>query len=665
MSSMDVSRRRRVLAVACSVAATSGFVVVAAFDVRIRDAGRSDLAQLTPASAPFVLGIAATIFVGVALSLRTRHVVGPLFAALGLAMVCSGLLDGYTRLALIVEPGRLWGGSWLIYLDEGSFIPWLVLVTLILLVTPSGSLPGPRWRFLVIVAACAASTLLVTRSLLPGHFEAPYASVAHPWVWHVGAPLRVARDLAGVTLSVAPLAAAASLVLRFRQATGTERQQLRWVGFGAAVAGVALAVTAVGSAVDESSVVLVGSGVALAALPVATGVAVSRYRLFDLDRLVTRTVTWAVVTISLVLLWSSGVLVVSRLASARAGSALPASVATLVTALAAGPILRRVRDTADRHFRRRRYETLRTVAEYVGRPPGTTSTSTIERILATALEDPHLTVSYWLDGHDEYVDAGGHPCTPEADAVIVERDDVRIAAVSASAPRSLLEDACAVALPELAAARLRSALQLRIAEVTASRSRLTTVAAEERRNLERDLHDGAQQRLLAVLCALESTQRAEIGTNSSLSEAIELTRAALGELRDLAHGLRPVNLQDGGLEATLRGVVAGSPLPATIEVRGIPPEPGEEASAVAYYVVAEALTNAAKHAQATRGLVSLVRESGTLRVGVRDDGRGGADPRGSGLRGLSDRAEAIGGHLVVTSPDGDGTEIVVEIPCES
>jgi signal transduction histidine kinase len=144
---------------------------------------------------------------------------------------------------------------------------------------------------------------------------------------------------------------------------------------------------------------------------------------------------------------------------------------------------------------------------------------------------------------------------------------------------------------------LRSALQLRIAEVTASQARLSTVAAEERRNLERDLHDGAQQRLLAVLCALESTQRAG-GTNSSLGEAIDLTRAALGELRDLAHGLRPVNLQDGGLEATLRGLVGGSPLPATFQVSGIPPEPGEESAAVAYFVVSEALTNAAKHAYA-------------------------------------------------------------------
>jgi signal transduction histidine kinase len=662
---MEVSRRRLILAALGSVAATAGFAGIAAFDIRIRDSGRPDLAQLTPTSTPFVLGIAATVFVGVALTLRVRHPIGPLFVALGLAMTCSGLLDGYNRLALIVEPDRFPGASWLIYLDEGSFIPWLFLVTLILLVIPSGALPGPRWRPFVDGTGVAAITLLITRSLIPGHFGAPYASVAHPWVWHVGAPLLVVRGVSGTLLSAAPLVAAMSLVVRFRRATGTERQQLRWVGFGALVGAVALAVTAVGSALELDSVVLVGSGVALAALPLATGVAVSRYRLFDLDQLVSRTVTWAVVTICLVLLWSSGVLVVSQLASARATSALPASIATLVTALAAGPILRRVRDVVDRQFRRRRYEAMRTVAEYVGRPPGASSLTTIERVLATAVEDPALRIGYWLDDRGEYVDAGGHPCLPGFDAVIVERDDVRIAAVSSSAPRSLLEDACAVGLPELAAARLRSALQLQIAEVTASRARLSTVTAEERRNLERDLHDGAQQRLLAVLCALEATQRADGSTSSSLHDAIDLTRAALAELRDLAHGLRPVNLQDGGLEATLRGLVGGSPLPATLEVRGISPEPGEEAAAVAYYVVAEALTNAAKHAQATRALVVLSSQFGTLRVAVRDDGKGGADSGGGGLRGLSDRAEAIGGCLVVTSRDGDGTEILVEIPCGS
>lgn len=665
MTFMDVSTRRRALVAVCSAVAASGFAAIAAFDIQIRDSDRPELAQLSLASAPFVLGIAATVFVGVALTLRTRNLVGPLFVALGLAMVASGMLDGYTRLALVVEPDRFPGASWLIYLDEASFIPWLLLVTLILLVTPTGALPSPRWRPFATTVAIAAGTLLITRSLIPGHFADPFASVAHPWVLHAGAPLLVVRGLAGVILSAAPLVAATSVLLRFRLARGTERQQLRWVVFGAAVAGVGLGVTAAGATLELDSAILLGSGVALAAIPVATGIAVSRYRLFDLDELVSRTLTWVVVTIALVLLWSSGVLVISRLASARADSALPASIATLVAALAAGPLLRKVRDAVDRRFRRRRYDALRTVAEYVGRPPGTTSTSTIEGILAEAVEDPELTVGYWLDDRGEYVDSDGVVCEPDADAVVVERDNVRIAAVSSSTVRSLLEDACAIALPELAAARLRSALQLRIAEVTASRARLSTVTVEERRNLERDLHDGAQQRLLAVLCALESTQRAEGGTNASLGEAIDLTRAALGELRDLAHGLRPVNLQDGGLEATLRGVVGGSPLAATIQVSGIPPEPGENAASVAYFMVSEALTNAAKHAQATCARVSLSAQDGTLHVTVRDDGQGGADPRGKGIRGLADRAEAIGGRLVLSSPDGDGTELLMEVPCES
>ena len=211
-------------------------------------------------------------------------------------------------------------------------------------------------------------------------------------------------------------------------------------------------------------------------------------------------------------------------------------------------------------------------------------------------------------------------------------------------------------------------LQARVEALQASRDRAVDSAEAERRRIERDLHDGAQQRLVALAMDL-GMARAKLESDPAaatvlVGEAHEEAKRALAELRDLARGIHPAVLADRGLDAAISALAARSPVPVGIDVAtGRLPDPVESA---AYFVVAEALTNAAKHARAAEIGVRITRHRDLLIVEVIDDGAGGADPaRGTGLRGLADRVAAVDGHLTVTSPPGGPTVIRAELPCGS
>jgi signal transduction histidine kinase len=201
-------------------------------------------------------------------------------------------------------------------------------------------------------------------------------------------------------------------------------------------------------------------------------------------------------------------------------------------------------------------------------------------------------------------------------------------------------------------------------EVAASRARIVAATDEERRRVVRDLHDGAQQRLVHTVITLKLTQQAvqngEQDVPALVGEALDNAQQAVGELRELAHGILPVALTQGGLRAGVDALASRMPVPIEIDVtvRRLP----AAVEATAYFVVAEALTNVAKHAGAGRASVTARIEDGALRVAVRDDGVGGALPDGSGLVGLADRLAALDGQLRVESPADGGTLVAAEIP---
>jgi signal transduction histidine kinase len=294
-------------------------------------------------------------------------------------------------------------------------------------------------------------------------------------------------------------------------------------------------------------------------------------------------------------------------------------------------------------------------------------------LLARTLSDPDLEVAYPV-GHERWVDARGRPADPQpADkrrrTTMLERDGRLLAALvhDAGLDFELVHAATAAAGMALDNERLRAELLAQLEEVRASRERIVLAGDAERRRAERDLHDGAQQRLLALSLALRTAQR-QLGTGErslvadTLQRAGEELTSAIQELRELARGFHPTVLTDAGLGPALAMVAGRVPVPVEVSVaEGRYPAAVE---ATAYFVVSEALVNVTKHAQATHAGVEVARIGDYLRVEVCDDGRGGAEPsRGSGLSGLQDRVVAIGGALAVQSEPRGGTVVRVTLPC--
>jgi signal transduction histidine kinase len=299
--------------------------------------------------------------------------------------------------------------------------------------------------------------------------------------------------------------------------------------------------------------------------------------------------------------------------------------------------------------------------------------------LADALGDPSLMLAFWLPEESRYVDGEGRPVELPAPGsgrqwTPVERDGHPVAAIvhetglTAADPETVRAAGGAAALA-LENERLEAELRARIAELAASRSRIIAAADEERRRLERDLHDGAQQRLVGLALKLRlARSRLENDAGAGavlLDESLADLEAALAELRELARGIHPAVLTERGLQPALATLASRVPVPVELDA-----DTGErlpaDVEAAAYFVAAEALTNVAKYAEASHATVRVARVNGWAVVEVADDGVGGADPGdGSGLRGLRDRVAALDGTLQVESPLGGGTLIRAEIPCGS
>jgi signal transduction histidine kinase len=295
--------------------------------------------------------------------------------------------------------------------------------------------------------------------------------------------------------------------------------------------------------------------------------------------------------------------------------------------------------------------------------------------LARALDDPSLQVAFWLPERDEFVDAEGQAVTLPEDGderavTLLVHDGHTLAALvhdpSLRDERELVQAAGAAARMALENARLQAELQAQLAKVKESRARIVAAGDEQRRRIERDLHDGAQSRLVALALELKRAERDvdDPALERLLASTATELQEAVQQLRELAQGLHPALLVQSGLAVALNALADRAPLPVTVDADAerFPPE----IEATAYFVVSEALANVAKHAHASRVRIAAHREDGMLVVAVEDDGVGGASAvNGSGLRGLADRIEARGGRLTVVSPAGGGTRVVGEIPCAS
>ncbi|GAA1549632.1 sensor histidine kinase [Kribbella lupini] len=594
---------------------------------------------------------------------RREPVVGVLLCVIGGLVAFLGVRSAYYDV-VVAEPGRLPLDSRVVaWLDESGW--WLaVAVALLLLYFPDGRLISPRWRVVPIGLVLLGAAQQVFGAFATSPFLAPLEGWARPY-----APLpRVVRVLSEVLFVVflaLVLVAAASVVVRFRRSSGRARAQVKWLAIAGVVAVcypfVCLAEIAV---TGESGVVATVTGVmALVSLPAAVAVAVLRHDLYDVDRAVADAVTYAIVLVALLTTYAVSALALGLVVGR--GSAVAAATATAVCALLLAPLRSWLRRVVDRRLYPPRRAALTAIEELQHRiHAGEGSPEELEAVLRQALRDPGLRVGCLLPGAAGFVDAAGEPVGGEVVPVML--GGLQVGVLSGSSP-AVLRVVAAAAASLVEVTRLRAELAGALREVEASRARLVQAGDAERRRLERDLHDGAQQRLVALGMSLRLAQRhladGTVDVDGVLDQGVAELATAVAELRQIAHGLRPTSLDDG-LPAALAAITRNLPIPVRLQVVG--DELPEQLITTAYFVAAEAVVNAAKYARATRIGVQVTRSPEDVRIRVEDDGCGGARARpGSGLSGLTDRVVALGGSLTMHSPAGVGTAIEVVLPCGS
>jgi hypothetical protein len=377
-----------------------GLVATAWLDRLLRRAGAPELTALPASGIPPVAAAVSAVTVGAVLaSRRPRHPVGWLLVGLGLSSTAHDLTYSYTRYGLVARPGSLPGAAYLAGLNNGLVLSWICCASFVMLLTPTGRLPSSRWRRWAGVTMAAAVVWLLASVVYPQPLYPEYPEVGNPLAVP-GLPqglLEVVQPAAGVVVLVSLVVAAVSLLGRFRRAHGTERQQLRWLAWGAALAAVALVAAIASLALDsEVDLLNVALGICAAVLPLATGAAILRYRLYDIDRIISRTLTYGLLTLLLALGYAAVVLGLGRLLPQ--GSSLVVAAATLAVAAAFQPARRRVQQLVDRRFNRRRYDAARTIATFAGRlrEQVDLDTLTAELLAVTDRTVEPTTVSLWL-----------------------------------------------------------------------------------------------------------------------------------------------------------------------------------------------------------------------------------------------------------------------------
>lgn len=612
-------------------------------------------AVVPPAELPIWLVDLVPVTLGWLIALRApaSPVAAPL-AWTGAGAVGAPALENW---ALTHDTAQPWWGSGLAaVVGPEGFWPWqLVAFGWLLLAFPSGLLPGRRWRAL---AGCAPVAAVLIGVAMAGAGDEP------PRSW------RAVVLVGGFALLLAGLlGAVGSLVVRFRRGDEKTRLQLRWLTVAGGSVPVLLATGWVLESLGASLAVAYSGfiGAMVVLVPLAVTVAIVRHDLFDVERLLGDSVAWLLTTVVSAGIFAGIVLLAGELGGDRLG----VTGAAFVTALCLLPLHRRLHDQVGRVLDRDRTVRLAAVRRFVEQVrDGQAEPEAVEEVLRTALDDPGVRLLLHAPGEGTgHLDLHGEPTEPDPAAPQVplrtadsEVGVLLLGAGSARRLRRAREAALAARLP-IEVSRLRLELRRALDDVRASRARLVLAGAQERRRLERDLHDGAQQQIVAVGMRLRALQRG-LGAGhrayGELDTAVQTLTGTVAELRRLAHGVRPSRLDDG-LAAALAHLVRDSAVPVELTVcdARLP----DLAATTAYFVVAESVSNALKHSGAGRVAVGVRAHGADLHVRVVDDGVGGV-PDG-GLTSLRDRVASVGGEMSVHSPPGGGTTVAAVIPCGS
>ena len=663
-----------------------------------------------------ILAVGTSSTVGALVASRQpANPIGWLFLLFPAGLIVGILAEEYSIYTFRTDPGGLPAGEWMAWVGRWTPLSTVVL-PLILLLFPTGTPPSRRWRWLPIVLLAGASTAAIVLALDPRHVT---FGVDKGFRVRVDNPIGIEAlepvvgpvlTVSGTITLLAALACFVAMILRFRRAQGDERQQLRWLAFIGSIAVGALAVMFVldvlAGGFDEAAnvvgdvlfTILVFS--LAVGIPVACGIAILKFHLYDLDVVIKKTVVFAVLAGAVVLVY---VIVVIVLGTAVTDAAVSGTffAAVALISLALQPLRSWARRLADRLVYGRRatpYEVLSRFAERLG---DVSSAEDVAPRMAQLITEGTgaRSASVWLSLGQTLRREAAWPASADAEPSELPMDDGRLpsipgasttipmthrgeflGAIALDVPASdpltpeqerLLGELATQAGLALRNVALTADLRRQIEELDRSRKRLVTAQDEERRRLERNLHDGAQQQLVAIGVRLRLADQMIDHDSMKAHELLAVVQAesqeAIDALRDLARGIYPPVLADHGLVAALEAQARKSHVPVAINGEGLERYP-QEVEAAAYFCVLEGLQNVAKYAEASRAIVTLRQEDGLIRFEVSDDGTG-FDPstvkKGSGLQNMEDRIAALGGSLTVESSPRSGTTVIGRIPASS
>jgi signal transduction histidine kinase len=613
--------------------------------------------------------------------------IGWLLLASGIGTAVQELGQQYANYGLFTSSVALPAADVGAWITEWIWIPSMALLALhIPLLYPDGHLPSPRWRSVAVVGTIGAVLGTFFFALAPGDLEStpgvrnPFEIAGADWMRNVG-------DVVMLPYVLGLLGALASLAIRYRRARGDERQQLKWLLLALSVLAVCFLIgvpywTLSGEGTSEIDVVENALVLALVAIPAAIGIAILKFRLYDIDVVIKKTVVYAVLAVLLFVLgvplaWAVGGLVVA----VSGESVYSWLFGGVVVGALIWPLRRVATRIADRLVFGRRATPYQVLSEFSGRVAETYAADDVldrtAQVLGEGVGAESATV--WLRIGDRFRPGAMWPRDAHVDgpmpssAIVVRHRGTVLGALSvrmpASDPMTPAKDRLIRDLAGQAGLLLRNASL--IEDLKASRQRLVAAQDEERRRIERNIHDGAQQQLVALQVkqrlADSLIDRDPSKAHELMSQLGEETAAAIDDLRDLARGIYPPLLADRGLTAALGAQARKAPVPTEIDADGIG-RYAQETEAAVYFSCLEALQSVAKYAGASFASVRLSHVNGSLTFEVTDDGRG-FDPTaahsGSGLQGIADRIAALGGELTVRSAPGKGTTVAGRLPVEA
>jgi len=584
----------------------------------------------------------------------------------------------------------LWFQGW-------SWVLFIFPIFYLLQVFPTGRVLTPRWRWLVGLELTMASVFLVLSGLSdrlgPGDgdgwmIENPIGFIADSF-WEE--PFQVPWTIGLLVLTVG---STASIVVRYRRSRNEERQQVKWLVYAVGMFAVVYSGTAViGGGGDAPAIADALFALSIAAIPVAIAVAVLRFRLFEIDVVISRTLVYGVLGLFITGVYVA--IVVGWLRGPAGGDTVLSVVATAVVAIGFQGVRRWLQRVANRLVYGRRASPYQVLSDF-SRRLAATDEGLIDQVARSLADGTSAqSAAVWVRVGEGFERSSVWPEDgvvgvsvpvssseiPGADRTAwVTHDGERLGALTLSLPRGqaptpvderLLGELASGMGLALRNAVLTQSLRDRIAELRESRRRIVAVQDQTRRRLERDLHDGAQQQLVALKVKLALARRlASSGAAPRTSEVLEglnaEAEAAIQSMRDFARGIYPPLLESEGLAAAVGAYARKAPIPVSVDVGGIG-RFDQQTETTVYFCIVEALQNTVKHSRAGSAHVALSEEDGRLTFTVTDDGTGfdPTGPRGHGLTNISDRLDAAGGSLHITTTPGQGTTLTGAIPVEA